>query len=274
MFPKIFMHSTLHQIFSGPGILLDRSLYLERQSLAPLMDRTNNFCWENTDGRLRMKPKVGVLNPDTGKSFIILQKTPTGRSYCGSCGNNFDTMDKLVHCPVRLACGDVFCYGDVDKLLNAYDLNNCPRCNSPIGDFSLARENIDSQMENCRKALEMEERLSALSYNIAALSLQQPESSSSGPSSFPEIEEKFASLSNRAAAFQLQERDQGPTASSAPDEDLVENVVAALSFLDITPSRASELGLDDLVEKLSVLGLSTGNSATRLMGILGSVSKY
>lgn len=219
-----------------------------------------------------MKPNVGVVNPDTDKPFIDHQETPAGESVCGSCGTNLSTMKSLTHYPVRIACGDVFCYGDVDRWLNACELNNCPRCNSPLEDFSLARKNIDSQIEHYRKALEMEERLSALAYSTATLSLQ-PKSSSSEPSSTSEMKERDDSLSTRAAALQLQESDEGSAASSISDEDLVENVVAALSFLDLTPSQASKLDLSDLVETLSVLDLPSGDSAIRLMGVLELVTK-
>lgn len=214
-----------------------------------------------------MKSNVGKRIPDTGTTFVDIRDIPTDQPQC-ACGNPFSIEDNLAHYPVRVGCGDVFCYCCVEAWLRS-SWKDCPYCDSPLGDLSLVRENIDSQLEHFRKALQMDDGLFARSCTDAALRLQQSHSLFKETSSSLEVETQLDVVRKEAAGLWMKEPADGPDESSVSEEDLAENISAALCFLGITPRQASlRLTVNDLVMALSVLGLSHGQSAAKLSSVL------
>lgn len=214
-----------------------------------------------------MRSNVGRTIPDTGKAFVNIRDIPTDQPHC-ACGNAFSTEDDLAHYPVRIVCGDIFCYCCADVWLRS-PWKDCPHCDSPLGDLSLVREDIDSQLEQFREALQIDDGLFARSCTDAALRLQQSHFLFKETSSDLDVEMQLDVVRKEAAGLWLKEPVDGPDESSVSDEDLAENVSAALFFLDVTPRQASlRLTLNDLVMALSVLGLSHGQSAAKLSSVL------
>lgn len=171
-----------------------------------------------------MVPNVGALLPQMETAFLDLNNFPQRRKSCSFCVNSFSTAGALFDYPVRLPCGDIFCYGCTQSWLEVY--NGCPQCGCHFDDVSTVQEDVDTQIQRCRQHLETEKQLSLLVGNTAALNLE-----------------------NEAR----------------------ENVLAALVFLDVKPSQATNVNLDDLEAALALLDLSAGDTKAELVEVLRSL---
>lgn len=113
---------------------------------------------------------ANACTAETSAAFIDLRSMPARLSYCKSCSVQHSTFDNYSHYPVRLPKGDVYCYSCAKKLLD--ECSETAQSQSLKSRISWARESIDSQIEHCRKALEMAEQQWLLSQIPAARRLQ------------------------------------------------------------------------------------------------------
>ena len=198
---------------------------------------------KTSSGSETVLPSVGETFPPRKYDFVNLNDFLRNETYCNFCSKIFSIGGLFFSYPVRLPCSCIFCYEDCDAWLSVY--RDCPQCDAPLGDPALARESIEFQVDQCRQHYLAQERLSTMTEKAAELSLQRRQSG-----------------------------DVCTRKSSADFDPALENVLAALTLLDVEPIKARNVDMKDLEAALSMMDLSDESTVAQLPGILETISAH
>lgn len=166
-----------------------------------------------------MLPVLSTPLSSTGPDFVPLDSIPEDLRWCRLCKNDFSTSDDYRHYPVRLPCGNVYCYQCMDTLLSV-SYQHCPGCGECFEHPLSVHASVHMQIQRCQQHMEPEDLFSRLSAEVQQGTIGR---------------------------------------SPEWTEDAVTSVEAALALLDLEPDTTVRVNSDDVQAALALMDLPMRN---------------